>query len=928
MHLAGTTKSRFVLARRFNPFSESLIRVAHTIITLIQLVQTTPSSHIKPAANTNPDALSLTMASPSSLMASLKINGNDRTKSIRSTIAPAPMGKTAVTATMAPSISLSLSESVTALPDLDMKEFTAWASSKPPPHSSYDSTAPTQKGCHPTIFSDTTPEEGNSAAFVLTSKTPSTRKHSRGFIEDVTTNNGEEKTMEEGKGQRAVMMEVRGEDVISAPQTLKQKQSPVESLRPQSLKRSRMQNINDRGISAWVRSAVSPSSSTTSPRGSPLISPAPPRSSTSNSGDSGNSVAAVLSLNSSPSSMSLKSQLQHRHGHGYTSPGLSTVSSMAAESIWASNGNTPFPGPSLPLVISPSLDGYHPLQFQRQSTASSTVAMETTATMQELDKMQSGYSSSGEHNNVERTEGEGEGLGAIGAVTMDMMSNPKMNSAVVEDDEMKNIFTGYGSVMSRLPPVPLTKDGERRPNMTHAQHTIDLTRVSEESDESSSSGDGAQRQWRDGKTQRRGEREEKAKTKEKDGRAEGKASSAKRAVHHKEKWSVDFSELFHTHNPSPTPSVLDPQELSSPSSSIPNRTLSRYSRDITISSPMSRSVSPPRKLAIASGRKGTEPYSRAPRRPTQTRYNDSDYTYPLTTAAPGALSMSSNATSGLLPKADPDQVFGSSSSAGNHTTTRATVIRRTSANKNPSPASGSPSHRTKSNLSIRVRDNWDAAGTPDPYTSNHRRSGNMGCEVTTRDLNDGLRGNSAGEDKKEKGSGASESGATTRGWRDVPVPVPFPRVVSGGHPETPLSPGNCNESTATLTNALNDNANNINFCPPRRRFQSELSSGVAARPKPRPKSYDELGARPSRMRFESMTNLGRANSTMTSASDLITRHSFGNAVRETLIVKEEGKPPTHFVSLAFLSVFLNHSLSLPPQLPLAFSHLPFFLHCP
>lgn len=850
-----------------NPASESLARVAHTIITLIQLVRTTPSLHIKPTADTYPDALSFTMASPSSPMASLKINGNDRTKSIRSTIAPTPMGKTVVTATMTPSMSLSLSESVTALPDPDMKGFTAWASSKPPPHSSYDSTTPTQKGCHPTIFSDTTPEERNSAAFVLTSKTPSTRRHGRGFIEDVTTNNGVEETTEEGKGRRGAMMEVRGEDVISAPQTLKQKQSPVESLRPQSLKRTRMQNINDRGISAWVRSAASPSSSTTSSQGNPFISTVPPRTSTSNSGDSGDSVAAALSLNSSLSSMSPQSQLQHRQGHGYTSPGLSRVNSMAAESIWASNGNTSFSGPPPPLVISPSSDEYHPREY----------------------------------NTVERTEGEGERFGAIGAVTMDMTSNPKMNSAVVENDEMKNIFTGYGSVMSRLPPVPLTKDGERRPSVTHAQHTIDLTRVAEEPDESSSSGDGAQRQWRDGETQRGEEEENKVRTKEEDGRV----------AHHKEKWSVDFSELFHTHNPSPTPSVLDSQELSSPSSSVPNRTLSRTSHDITVSSPMSRSVSPPRKPATASGRKGNAPYSRAPRRPTQTRYNDSDYTYPLTTAAPGALSMSSNATSGLLPKVDSDQVFGSSSSAGNHTTTKAIVIRRTSANKNPLPASGSPSHRTKSNLSIRVRNNWDAAGTPDSYTSNHRRSESMGCEVTTGDLNDGLRGNSAREDRKGKGIGASESGATTRGWRDAPVPVPFPRVVSGGHPEIPLSPGNCNESTATPTNALNNNANDINFCPPRRRFQSELSSGVAARPKPRPKSYDEPSARPSRMRFESMMNLGRANSAMTSASDLITRHSFGNAVRETLIVKEEGKPPTHFVSLTFLSVFLNHTLSLP-----------------
>lgn len=740
---------------------------------------------------------------------------------------------------------------------------------------------------------------------------PLTRRLGGGFIEDVTINNGEEEATEEEKGRRGVMTEVRGEDVISAPQTLEQKQSLVESLRVQSPKRTRMQNINDRGLSAWVRSAASPSS-TTSSRGNPLISTAPPRTSTSNSGDS---VAVALSLISSPSSISPQSQLQHRQEHGFTSAGLSRVNSMAAESTWTSIGNTPFLRSSLPPVISPSLDEYHPLQYQRQSASSSTVAMDTAATMQVLDEMQFGCSSSGEQNSVKRTEGKGEIFGAMGAVTMDMTSSPKMNSAVVENDEMKNIFTGYGSVMSRLPPVPLsktlTKDRERRPSVTHAQHTIDLTRVAEESDESSSSGDGAQGQWRDQETQRRGEKEEEAKMKEKDRNAQGKASSAKRVVHHKERWSVDSSESFHTHNPSPTPSVLDLQEFSPPSSSVPNRTLSRTSHDLTVSSPMSRSVSPPRKPVIVSGRKGNEPYPLASRRPTQSRYHNLDYTYPSTTAAPGVLSMSSNATSGLLPKADPDQVFGSSSPTGNHTTTKATVIRRTSTNKNPLSASGSPSYRTKSNLSIRMRNNWGAAGNPDSYTSNHRRSESMACEVTTRDLNDGLRGNSAKEDRKRKGRGASESDATTHGWRDTPVPVPFPRVVSGGHSETPLSLGSCNENTAVPTKVLNNSANNINFCPPRRRFQSELGSGGAARSKPRPKSYDELGARPSRMRFESMMNLGRANSAMASASDLIARHSFGNAVRETLIVKEEGKPPTHFVSLTF-SVFLNHTLGLPP----------------
>jgi hypothetical protein len=46
-----------------------------------------------------------------------------------------------------------------------------------------------------------------------------------------------------------------------------------------------------------------------------------------------------------------------------------------------------------------------------------------------------------------------------------------------------------------------------------------------------------------------------------------------------------------------------------------------------------------------------------------------------------------------------------------------------------------------------------------------------------------------------------------------------------------------------------------------------------------------------------MVNLG-VGSSNASASDLMTRDSMdGSAVRKTLIIKEEGQPPTHFVSL-------------------------------
>ncbi|EKM50459.1 uncharacterized protein PHACADRAFT_263766 [Phanerochaete carnosa HHB-10118-sp] len=78
---------------------------------------------------------------------------------------------------------------------------------------------------------------------------------------------------------------------------------------------------------------------------------------------------------------------------------------------------------------------------------------------------------------------------------------------------------------------------------------------------------------------------------------------------------------------------------------------------------------------------------------------------------------------------------------------------------------------------------------------------------------------------------------------------------------------------------------------PRGRFQSEID-GSSSRRRPRPQSFDDSGARPRRSRFESMVNLGAASGTA-SASDLMPRNE-GSAVRQTLIVKEDGKLSTQF----------------------------------
>ncbi|KAK6992189.1 cell division control protein [Favolaschia claudopus] len=111
--------------------------------------------------------------------------------------------------------------------------------------------------------------------------------------------------------------------------------------------------------------------------------------------------------------------------------------------------------------------------------------------------------------------------------------------------------------------------------------------------------------------------------------------------------------------------------------------------------------------------------------------------------------------------------------------------------------------------------------------------------------------------------------------------VPFPRTASGEHSPAGSSPPD------RATSPLSDRPR-----LPRGRFSSDVEG--TNRRRPRPSSYDELGAKPSRSRFESMMNLGVASGN-TSASDLMNRDSFdGSFVRQTLIIREEGKPPTNF----------------------------------
>ncbi|KZT71958.1 hypothetical protein DAEQUDRAFT_80217 [Daedalea quercina L-15889] len=131
--------------------------------------------------------------------------------------------------------------------------------------------------------------------------------------------------------------------------------------------------------------------------------------------------------------------------------------------------------------------------------------------------------------------------------------------------------------------------------------------------------------------------------------------------------------------------------------------------------------------------------------------------------------------------------------------------------------------------------------------------------------------------------------------QDSETRVPFPRTVSADH--TPaLAQDRSGESTpaASSTTSKPDSPGpHDKPRQPRGRFQSEVD-GSSSRRKPRPESYDELGAKPRRSRYESMVNLGVVTSNA-SASDILTRDSYeGTAVRQTLIVKEDGKPPTQF----------------------------------
>ena len=132
----------------------------------------------------------------------------------------------------------------------------------------------------------------------------------------------------------------------------------------------------------------------------------------------------------------------------------------------------------------------------------------------------------------------------------------------------------------------------------------------------------------------------------------------------------------------------------------------------------------------------------------------------------------------------------------------------------------------------------------------------------------------------------------------VPVPVPFPRSKSGEHSPLTAHPS----SSGTLHGELAPGA-------------LLSTAGVAARPPyQRARHRSEMDKRSSfddqpaqrlarRSRFESMVNLGGTSDVSKGETSLIGGMD-GSAVRQCLVVKEEGKPLTRYVS------FVTQTLAL------------------
>ncbi|PPR08146.1 hypothetical protein CVT24_012360 [Panaeolus cyanescens] len=203
-----------------------------------------------------------------------------------------------------------------------------------------------------------------------------------------------------------------------------------------------------------------------------------------------------------------------------------------------------------------------------------------------------------------------------------------------------------------------------------------------------------------------------------------------------------------------------------------------------------------------------------------------------------------------------------------------------------SPLPRRPTHRPRQSLDsstsvLLPKDNlFMREASPDSLTSSSPSRVMLRRSHTTKP---GISPRSSGISYVPRPRGSAALEDSPSGTMDGPVPFPRTTSISG---ETP-SP-----RSSTGDNILLSGVDRPRL---RGRFQSDIE-GSSARWRARPNSYDEVGARSpaGRSRFESMVNLGVASGSA-SASDLMTRNSIdGSAVRARLVVKEDGKPPTHF----------------------------------
>ncbi|KAF8159453.1 hypothetical protein B0H34DRAFT_673825 [Crassisporium funariophilum] len=488
-------------------------------------------------------------------------------------------------------------------------------------------------------------------------------------------------------------------------------------------------------------------------------------------------------------------------------------------------------------------------QHPRQSIASSALSDATTALSSYLD---GGRSSSG-----------GNMFGTIRTMTTDLTSEaPSMSRAegdlvadMVRKRSTSELGMGMGMGMGMGGMGMGGKYGRERERERKMSEVggVDLGRVAEETDESVSSKGHVRERDRDRGRDRDRERERGKAGDGRDGREIEKPAPAPAVNLKKGKWPEDFIDAFRTQPQSISTKDLFPDQQEDSITPVTTSSSSRHPRSTT---PIS--ISPPRKLAIvgasasaAAARRGgegqgtPEPLAPLPRRPTHRPRHSID-------------------TPGLLPKesilrreASPD---GTSTAASSSPGGGGRVMLRRHSTK-PGPGAGGAGGVTGARNGILMPRHLDEQG----HTPTSDREGS-----------------------------------------DSPVPfpgvVPFPRTVSGerGTPSPRSSgaePPAPNERPRVLRGRFQSE---VEGSSSRRRARPSEVEGSSSRRRARPSSYDELGGKPVRSRFESMVNLGAASgSGAASASDLMARERErdgvdGSAVRMRLVVREDGKPPTHF----------------------------------